>query len=85
MESQNHNKQVRCGAKLTDHRITCTGDKSHRHVSRIIQRELQKEWEIRVLLRNSPTRRAISQRFQEVRKPVMVDFMHQGEQTADVS
>jgi hypothetical protein len=27
MESQNHNKQMRCGAKLTDHRITCTGDK----------------------------------------------------------
>jgi hypothetical protein len=85
MESQNHNKQVRCGAKLTDHRITCTGDKAHRHVGRIIQCELKKLWEIRVLLRNTLSRRAVSQRFEQIREPVVVYFMHQLEQSADFS
>jgi len=85
MESQNHNKQVRCGAKLTDHRITCTGDKAHRHVGRIIKRELQNLWEIRVLLRNTLARRAVSQRFQQVGQPVVVYFMHQLEQPANFS
>lgn len=85
MESQNHNKQVRCGAKLTDHRITCTGDKARRHVSRIIQPELQKLLEIRVLLRNTVSGRAVSQRFEQVGQAVVVYFMHQLEQSANFS
>ena len=85
MESQNHNKLMRCGAKLTDHQITCTGAEARRHVSRIIRPDSQKKGGIFVLSRNIPARRAVSQRFQEVGQAVVVYFMHQSEQSANFS
>lgn len=85
MESQNHNKQNALWRETDRSPKYVHGRQGSQTRKPDYPAQLQKGWEIRVLLRNIAGRRAVSQRFEQVREPVVVYFMHQGEQPANFS